>query len=134
MYADTTFQEAIQLTPLESQYASMHPDHAALISRAKAKVFAASQGLFGVDNSQARAQAFQMCYLAALLVRDLGYTKALEFMMLNESAPSSSYKQRATDMHNSRVGLDLGRTGSSDHVLSQRVVNALHAKQLQILA
>lgn len=59
---------------------------------------------------------------------------ALQFTTAHESSSLNPKNEKEMDLHNNGVGLSIGRTGSSNQLLSQRCMAAFMAGQLKVLA
>lgn len=122
-----------RLSPAEKQFVKSHPIDALTIEDDKNKAFAETRKRFGFNGHNDKSDAFRHCFWSALLARDIGYARALEFTTAHESAPTNPADEKAMDLHNNAVGLSLGKAGMSDSSLSAQCQLALTAGRLVVL-
>ncbi len=114
-----------QLTPQEKTYLFTHPHHASIIKENKQNALNETIKRFGYNRRNDRSDAFRHCYWSAILSRDIGYYNALMFTNAHESDPRNPKNEKAMDIHNNSIGLQIGRNGGSDYLLSTQCFAAL---------
>lgn len=127
------YDKFISLTPDEQSFIVRNPHHALTIHDSKEKAFKETMEQFGSNGRNDETDAFRHCFWAATLARDIGYKNALEFTTAHESAPNNPLKEQAMDLHNNKVGLELGKKDGSDKGLSFACKSSLLAGELQVL-
>ena len=133
MASSSHAHQFLQLTSAERTYIFMYPEHASAIKASKESAYLETRRRFGRNGQNDRSDAFRHCFWSALLVREIGYAAALRFTNAHESSPTNDPTERAMDLHNNSVGLKIGRSKGSDHILSARCMAALNARQLKVL-
>lgn len=118
------------LTEGEKRYVKRHPVNSYKISECKNKAMTETRKRFGHNGRNDKSDAFRHCYWSALLAREIGYQQALEFTKLHESVPGNDLKEKAMDLHNNSVGVDIGRNGGADEILSIKSMEALKQRKL----
>lgn len=121
------------LTPRERQFIKAHPIDAMTIQDDTEKAYLETAKWFGFNGRNDRSDAFRHCFWSALLARDIGSVKALEFTSAHESSPTNPANEMAMDIHNNAVGLSIGKPGLSDQMLSAQCMGALNAGRLKVL-
>lgn len=121
------------LTPSEQQFIKAHPLDAIAIQEDTQKAFQETARRFGFNGHNDKSDAFRHCFWSAMLVRDIGYTRALAFTTAHESSPTNAPDEKAMDLHNNGIGLSMGRAGMSDQFLSAQCVGALNSGRLKVL-
>jgi hypothetical protein len=121
-----------QLNPQEKSYLFRHPQHASIIKESRRKAYSETTKVIGYNGKNDNSDAFRHCFWSAILSRDIGYYNALMFTNAHESDPSNPKKEKAMDLHNNSVGLQIGRNGGTDHLLSALCYTALQQGKLKI--
>ena len=88
---------------------------------------------FGRNGHNDKSDAFRHCFWSAILARDIGFQDAMRFTTAHESSPKNRLEERRMDLHNNRVGLDIGRASGTNESLSDRCMAALRAGKLIVL-
>ncbi|MDH4395530.1 MAG: hypothetical protein QE278_07620 [Limnobacter sp.] len=122
-----------KLTEAEKKFLLRHPLDAAPIALSREKAFAETKRKFGMNGHNDSSDAFRHCFWSAVLARDIGYACALEFTTLHESKLENPILEKEMDLHNNRVGLDIGKGGGSDSHLSTLCMSALINKRLKVI-
>lgn len=133
MVTPSLYGQINQLTPAEKLYILRHPQDALTIKEAKEMAIAETKCRFGRNGHNDASDAFRHCYWSALLARDLGRTAALEFTTAHESSPANDPAEKAMDLYNNGVGLDIGRSGGTNQNLSAKCIAALKAGRLKVI-
>lgn len=120
-----------QLNSQEKSYLVAHPQHALIIKESREKAFKETIKMFGYNGHNDKSDAFRHCFWSALLSRDLGYYNAFIFTNAHESDPRNPKKEKSMDIHNNSIGLQIGRLGGSDRLLSTQSFAALKKGQLK---
>jgi Domain of unknown function (DUF6973) len=121
------------LTSREQQFVKAHPIDAMTIDEDTKKAFQETTRMFGFNGHNDKTDAFRHCFWSALLARDIGYAKALDFTTAHESSPTNPADEKAMDLHNNSVGLLIGKAGMSDVTVSTQCMAALNGGRLKIL-
>ena len=117
----------------EKEFLHHHPVDAIQIAWNKEKAFDETVRRFGHNGHNDASDAFRHCFWSALLMRDIGEADAREFTTLHESSPLNPPNEKAMDLHNNSVGIELGKSGGSDTVLSDKSFAALQAGRLMVI-
>jgi hypothetical protein len=133
MATASLFDQVNHLTPAEKLYILRHPHHALTIKDSKETAYAETRRRFGRNGHNDQSDAFRHCFWSALLARELGKANALEFTTAHESSPSNDPAEKAMDLYNNRIGLDIGRSGGTDQSLSVMCFAALNSGRLKVL-
>ncbi|MEH6434043.1 DUF6973 domain-containing protein [Massilia sp. DD77] len=131
--AATLYKQFQRLTPQEQSYLRSRPYHAFAIQAARDTAYKETQRRFGRNGHNDRSDAFRHCYWSALLARELGFQDALKFTTAHEAFPANPPAEKTMDIHNNRIGLDIGRVKGTDQALSMRCMAALQAGKLKIM-
>jgi hypothetical protein len=102
------YEEWHGLTVAEQLLLTAHPLNALIIKQSKPTAFAEAKKRFGINGHNDSSDAFRHCFWAAILARDIGYLDAWAFTTAHESAPGNPADEKAMDLHNNSVGLNLG--------------------------
>jgi hypothetical protein len=127
------YQQFKHLTPAEQDYVKRHPMHVPAIKRSRDLAFAEARRTFGINGHNDESDASRHCFWSAILTRDIGYQYALAFTTAHETSPTNPPAERAMDLHNNAVGLEIGRQGGSDPSLSNACMAAWKAGRLKVL-
>ncbi len=122
------------LTPAEKVYLISHPQYISIIRENTNKSFNISRKKFpNLRRHNDRGDAFRHCYWAALLARDIGYHNAKKFTTAHENYSLNPSKERAMDLYNNNIGLEVGRKKKdiSDVILIQKCLNSLNLGELK---
>jgi len=84
----------------------------------------------GHNGHKDASDAFRHCYWSALITREIGENEALKFTTMHESSPLNAPIERNMDLHNNRIGIDIGKNGGSDMLIANRCVEALKMGRL----
>lgn len=117
----------------EKVYLLMYPEHVSLISDAAEQASNETKRRFGRHDHNGHGDAFRHCLWSAMLCRDIGYMGALRYTSAHEEFSDNPPNEKAMDLHNNSVGLKLGRTLSSNAILSNLSVAALRSGQLKVI-
>lgn len=129
----TVYDQYEQLTEPEQAYLRRHPHHVLTINDARTAAFAETVRRFGKNGHNDKSDAFRHCFWSALLARDVGFNNGLAFTTAHESFSGNKMDEKRMDLHNNRVGLNIGRQGGSNSTLSDRCMSALRAGKLQVI-
>ena len=122
-----------QLTEQERAYLRSHPHHIPVIMRAREFAQSEAKRLFAISGHNDNSDAFRHCLWSAQLARDIGITNARLCTTAHESSPRNPPKERAMDLHDNGVGLNIGTTKQSNEALSRRCMAALKTGLLKTL-
>ncbi len=103
------------------------------IKTTKDKAFSETKRIFYRNDVNDASDAFRHCYWAALMVKEVGYNDALTFTNIHESKPENDPAEKEMDLHNNRIGLEIGRMNLSDEETSHKCLLALHSHQLKVI-
>jgi hypothetical protein len=120
-----------QLTPQEKSYLFRHPQHASILKESKQTAYKETIKMFGHNGRNDKSDAFRHCFWSALLSRDIGYHNALMFTNAHESDPRNPKNEKAMDIYNNSIGLQIGRNGGSDLLLRTQCFAALQQGRLK---
>ncbi len=120
-----------KLNQQEKKYLFFHPHHAFKIKTSKFLALSETKKRFGLNGQNDKSDAFRHCFWSAVLARDLGYSDALIFTTAHESNPKNPMKAKAMDLHNNKVGLQIGKKGGSNNLLSNQCMGALSSGKLR---
>lgn len=130
----TVYDQYNHLTSAERQFIKTYPIIDSMtIQEDTKKAFQETSRRFGLNGHNDKSDAFRHCFWSAMLARDIGYTKALEFTTAHESSPTNPANEKAMDLHNNSIGLFIGRAGMSDQLLSNQCIGALNSGRLVVL-
>ncbi len=121
------------LTPAEKWFLLTHPHLISTIKEDADKASAESQRRYsGQGLHNGNGDAFRHCFWSALLSRDIGPDNARAFTTAHENYSDNPAGERAMDLHNNNVGIQIGQTFSNetDTGLSNRCAAALANGQL----
>ncbi|MDX1812450.1 MAG: hypothetical protein R3240_10910 [Gammaproteobacteria bacterium] len=121
------------LTKQEKAYLVKYPHHLLKLKNCKDKAIAETERIFGISGDNDESDAFRHCFWAAMLSRELGYEHALEITSAHESSPSSDPEEKAMDLFNNSIGLNIGQDMSNDDLLSQRCILNLLDGNLKVI-
>lgn len=97
------------LTPSEKWFLLTHPHLVGTIRDDANKALVEAQRRFaGARLHNGTGDAFRHCYWSALLGRDIGKDNATEFTTAHESWSGNPPRERAMDLHNNAIGVDIG--------------------------
>lgn len=129
-----TYSELFQkLTASEKIHLAMFPEQAAVIKRSSQRALRESELRFPGSRRNTPGDAFRHCFWSALLARDIGYGSALRYTNAHEAFPDNPPDEKAMDLHNNAIGLNIGRHGGVDQILISRCMEALRNGRLQII-
>lgn len=129
----TLYKHLRRLTPVEQSYLRRNPHHALTIYEAQDAAYTETQRRFGRNGHNDAADAFRHCFWSALLARELGFQAALRFTNAHEAYPQNPLGEKRMDVHNNRVGLNIGRAKGTNQAISLRCMAALRSGQLKII-
>ena len=116
----------------EHVYLLMYPEHALTIKRAVENASIETMRRFIVTSHNDAGDAFRHCYWSAILCRDLGYVVALRYTSAHEAFAGNPALEKAMDLHNNAVGLNIGRAGGPNRIISNRCVEAMRSGRLKV--
>ncbi len=122
------------LTEDERNFIIKRPYTAVILINSKKKAYAETTKRFGFNGRNDKSDAFRHSYWSAIMARDLGYSQAEEFTTAHESSPTNNPLEKKMDLHNNKIGLNIGRYGGSDDTLAEKCVQALKRGQLYVLS
>lgn len=105
-----TVQRIWGLSRAEKVYLFMYPEHASFIRVAAETALAECRRRFGRQDHNGQGDAFRHCYWSAMLCRDIGFTGAMRFTSAHEEFDRNPLREKAMDLHNNAVGLQIGRS------------------------
>lgn len=129
----TLYGQYRRLTPQEQAYLRNNPHHAMILKEARELAFAETIRRFRRNGHNDKSDAFRHCFWSALLARDIGFQDAMRFTTAHESSPKNRLEEKRMDLHNNRVGLNIGRSTGTNEILSARCMAALRAGKLKVL-
>jgi len=129
----TYSQLVTRLSAEEKIYLLMYPEHASTIKKYADKAFAESKRRFGQSLTNGRGDAFRHCIWSAMLCREIGFVGALRYTTAHETFEANPPAEKAMDLHNNAVGLQIGRVSAPDELLIARSLVALRAGQLEVI-
>lgn len=130
----TTYSDAFnKLTASEKIHLAMFPEQLAVIKRSSQRALLESELRFPGNRRNTPGDAFRHCFWSALLARDIGYASALRYTNAHEAFPDNPPDEKAMDLHNNAVGLNIGRFGGPNRILILRCTEALRAGRLKII-
>lgn len=129
----SVYEQYQRLTPQEQAYLRSNPHHAMILKEAREVAYAETIRRFRRNGRNDKSDAFRHCFWSAMLARDIGFQDALRFTSAHESSPTNRLEEKRMDLHNNRVGLDIGRSKGTNEILSARCMTALRAGKLKIL-
>jgi len=103
------YKEWERLNAMEKIYIATNPHHAFAIRESKKKAFSESLKRFGHNGHNDDSDAFRHCFWSAILSRELGFQKALQFTTFHESRSDNPPAEKEMDLHNNFVGLNIGK-------------------------
>ena len=118
------------LNPQEKQYVRAHPINTYYIKTNRDIAFRETEKQFGFNGHNDKSDAFRHCFWSALLSRDIGYNDAMRFTTLHEMRPGNPIAEKTMDLHNNKVGAEIGRNGGTDARLSTDCMTALNSGRL----
>ena len=124
-----------KLTPREKAFLILNLDLVSIINQNADNALAETRKRFlnkRLHNDE--GDAFRHCYWSSLLARDIGYTKAKEFLDAHESPCDNPLSEKIMDLTNNEIGLRIGVSlkGHADPVLSNACFSALNSGKLVI--
>ncbi len=129
----TYYEQYQKLTPKEQEYLRNNPHHVMLLKEAREAAFAETVRRFRRNGHNDKSDAFRHCFWSAMLARDIGFQDAMRFTTAHESSPKNRLDEKRMDLHNNRVGLDIGRAKGTNESLSDRCMAALRKGKLKVL-
>jgi len=140
----SSYDQWTRLTMSEKLYLATNPLHALIIKDSKDTAYNETKKRFGKNGRNDRSDAFRHCFWSAILSRDIGYMNAFMFTTAHESRPDNDPKEKEMDLHNNKVGLEIGRQFfyvttafgrlfSSDNEISNKCFAALQAGKLKVM-
>lgn len=121
------------LTPGEKIYLIRHLNQVSTILEIREKASLAAATKFPrAGQHNGKGDAFRHCYASALLARDIGAKGAKEFTDAHEAYSANPAGERAMDLHNNGIGIQIGarKTSPTDAQLQTACMNALLAGYL----
>jgi len=122
-----------KLTPAEKIHLILFPEQAPSIRHAVDVALFESQRRFRGGARNTASDAFRHCFWSALVSRDIGYGSALRYTKAHEDFPDNPPAEKAMDLHNNAVGLNIGRFGGEDQIVASRCMAALTSGKLKII-
>ncbi|WP_306393053.1 DUF6973 domain-containing protein [Telluria beijingensis] len=130
----TTYSDSFQkLTASEKIHLAIFPEQIAVIKRASQRALLESEPRFPGDRRNTPGDAFRHCFWSALLARDIEYASALRYTNAHEAFPDNPPDEKAMDLHNNAVGLNIGRYGGPNQILILRCMEALRSGRLKVI-
>jgi hypothetical protein len=121
------------LTDAEKLYVRQHPYNAYCISQAREIATRETIHRFGHNGHNDSSDAFRHCYWSALMSRDIGPAEAKVFSDLHEASPLNPAADKAMDLHNNAVGMEIGKMGGSDMGLADKCHEASRSGRLMFI-
>jgi hypothetical protein len=131
--AQTLYEQWEKLTPQEQAYLRSKPHHAFAIQGARDAAYEETKRRFGRNGHNDKSDAFRHCFWSALLARELGFQDALKFTTAHEAFPTNPRGEKEMDLHNNRIGLNIGRSKGTNGAISMRCMAALQSGQLKFM-
>lgn len=129
-----------ELTPAEkaviAALAVKNPAGVLAIKNSKTTAFNETTRRFGYNGHNDKSDAFRHCFWSAILSRDIGFYWAKAFTSAHETKPGQPTDEKAMDLHNNSVGLDIGFfyfIPDSNVALSEMCYKALLDGKLTVL-
>lgn len=121
------------LTQAEKEYLHRHPEDVFALKRARDEANAAVVRIFGRNGHNDESDAFRHCFWSALLSKELGMVRAIEFTTAHESGVLNSFPERQMDLHNNAIGLRIGNTRMVTTLIEAQCLKALKEGKLKVL-
>lgn len=125
-------RQLAKLSAEEHVYLLMYPEHALIIKRAVVNASIETMRRFIGTSHNDAGDAFRHCYWSAILCRDLGYVAALRYTSAHEAFAGNPAQEKAMDLYNNAVGLNIGRAGGPNQIISNRCVEAMRSGRLKV--
>lgn len=130
----TTYSDAFnKLTASEKIHLAMFAEQLAVIKRSSQRALLESELRFPGNRRNTPGDAFRHYFWSALLARDIGYASAWRYTNAHEAFPDNPPDEKAMDLHNNAVGLNIGRFGGPNRILILRCTEALRSGRLKII-
>jgi hypothetical protein len=121
------------LTDKEREFILANPFSVGTIQDDVNKALAEAQRRYPGTVHNGEGDAFRHCYWSALLTRDVGAANAKAFTDAHEDKAGNPAGEKAMDLHNNGVGIDVGKANpkASDSVMADRCADMLKMGRLQ---
>lgn len=117
----------------EKKYVRTHPINSYRIRECKKDAVSETERLFGYNGRNDQSDAFRHCYWSALIAKRVSYYDAIKFTTLHEMRPGNDLAEKRMDLHNNKIGAQIGRRGGSAKVISDKCYKALKQGKLTYL-
>lgn len=135
------YEQWNNLTPAEKAVITAltlrNPAAPLIIKNSKDVAFNETTAKFGYNGRNDKSDAFRHCFWSATLARDLGYFEAKMFTNAHETNPDNPPDEKAMDLHNNSVGLNIGLyyfIPDSNKALLDKCYKALQNGELKVIA
>lgn len=126
-----------KLTPAEKAFLILNSNLIGIIKADADKASLESLYRFPKGQNGGPGDAYRHCYWSALLTRDIGERKALEFTNAHENWCGNPPKDKKMDLHNNAIGIEIGKSQAKnipDLILAMLCKKALEKGLLKIIS
>jgi hypothetical protein len=133
------YDEFTKMTPAEkavvAAMAVQDPVKVYILKESKQTAFNEATRRFGHNGHNDSSDAFRHCFWSAILTRDIGIMWTKLFTDAHESVDGQPADEKAMDLHNNGVGMDIGFWSlfNSNLTISNKCFNALQEGKLTVL-
>lgn len=104
----------------ERKYVIRNPVNSYVINECKNIAVQETERIFGYNGRNDETDAFRHCVWSGLISKRISHQESMKFTTLHESNAQNSYAEKSMDLHNNKIGADIGqRSGSEKNIFEE---------------
>jgi hypothetical protein len=98
----------------ERKYVISNPVNSYVINEYKNIAVKETEQKFGYNGHNDETDAFRHCVWSGLIAKRVSHQESMKFTTLHEAGARNSYAEKSMDLHNNKIGADIGQNAGSE--------------------
>ncbi len=120
-----------RLNEEEKRYVVNNPVRSYVIKECKDDAERETERRFGYNGRNDETDAFRHCVWSGLISKRISQVEAIKFTTMHEMQDGNSFSEKSMDLHNNRVGADIGQEAGSERTVADECYKALQQGKLK---
>jgi hypothetical protein len=121
----------LRLTEEEKKYIISNPVQSYVIKECKDDAEQETERRFGYNGHNDETDAFRHCMWSGLISKRISHSEAMKFTTLHEMQDGNNFSEKSMDLHNNKVGAEIGQIVGSERTLADECYKALQHGKLK---